>query len=484
MIFPRESEYPINWRNQYDLQRIQAAGRNGSACFDSFRQRTRFAGQTVTPTLLLADCVAELFGANREIIKPIPAYQKKCPGYSGSEKDFLQYIEWLISSKPCEPNEHENHMDHAFFSVMILLGNLSVLVPDSEITPCYTDALTAILLHNSLYQHELRKGAPTFTLSPEQHPLAYTLMLCDELQCWNRKSYGQTSRQECHPCDCNMEINGNMITAIYHYDKYYVDQLKEKKKADLKNRLKKKKKDYGTYLVMLKQDGESDFIKKFGLLLGVNHSPSALNLDVAIKTARRKPSGKQFVSSSSYQHLYRFAVGLNAQYVYRENGQEVTDSVEVSEKQANDAFDQLSLEYQLSNIAQAKRFALYLDELGCFYTDREVSNRRITTFEEDDLVKIGEMEHRRWWKEKIGMGWVCGEWYRDAHIGEWKTPLIPDCGGDAATLEKQRRELLRVHKDMVPYEDLSEETTRKDKQPLKDMMGFFEKNDGIHVYEL
>ena len=45
----------------------------------------------------------------------------------------------------------------------------------------------------------------------------------------------------------------------------------------------------------------------------------------------------------------------------------------------NSEFEELSLEYQISNINQAKNFALYLDALGCFYTDRPVDYEMVTS---------------------------------------------------------------------------------------------------------
>ena len=89
-------------------------------------------------------------------------------------------------------------------------------------------------------------------------------------------------------------------------------------------------------------------------------------------------------------------------------------------------FQTLSLEYQLSNINQAKAFARYMQELDCFYTDRSVDFELVEKFSEDDLKKIGPLEHQRWLQEHYDMGWSYGE---------------PD---------RAQRELIRQHKDMIP----------------------------------
>ena len=56
----------------------------------------------------------------------------------------------------------------------------------------HLDALTAILLHNSLYKFDVTniRSKENIPFKMQLHPLAFMLMLCDELQCWDRTSYG------------------------------------------------------------------------------------------------------------------------------------------------------------------------------------------------------------------------------------------------------------------------------------------------------
>ena len=108
----------------------------------------------------------------------------------------------VLDTKPVNPNRFGYFMDHAFFSATILLKELIDELPLEEITADYVDALTAILLHNSLYKFSVafyKNKDLNRQISPEDHPLAYMLMLCDELQCWDRTSYGRNSRTELHP---------------------------------------------------------------------------------------------------------------------------------------------------------------------------------------------------------------------------------------------------------------------------------------------
>jgi hypothetical protein len=86
----------------------------------------------------------------------------------------------------------------------------------------HVDALSAILLHNSLYKFSIafykdkeKRKAP---LKMELHPLAWMLMLCDELQCWDRIAYGRNSRRELHPMAADFDFSDNRINATYYYD--------------------------------------------------------------------------------------------------------------------------------------------------------------------------------------------------------------------------------------------------------------------------
>ena len=82
-------------------------------------------------------------------------------------------------------------------------------------------------------------------------------------------------------------------------------------------------------------------------------------------------------------------------------------------KEMLDDFDALSLEYKLSNIGQAKYFAYALDKIGCFYTDRPVAYEMVTSFTEEELLRLGEYEHKRWEKEKQDMYWMPGGYMTD-----------------------------------------------------------------------
>ena len=111
---------------------------------------------------------------------------------------------------------------------------------ECKLDPEHLDALTAILMHNSLYKfciaiptmdperpgmHVWYKGKGNIPLCVKVHPLAYMLMLCDELQCWDRTAYGRNSKKELHPMGCTFDFSNQAIKAIYLFDEKEIAKI-------------------------------------------------------------------------------------------------------------------------------------------------------------------------------------------------------------------------------------------------------------------
>ena len=124
-----------------------------------------------------------------------------------------------LNTRASCPEKYNYFMDHAYFSATVLFQKLFVEMK-CEMQQEHLDALTAILLHNSLYKFNVTniKSESNIPFKMELHPMAYMLMLCDELQCWDRTAYGRNSITELHPFGCSFQLEGNTIKATYHFD--------------------------------------------------------------------------------------------------------------------------------------------------------------------------------------------------------------------------------------------------------------------------
>ncbi len=398
-----------------------------------------------------------------------------------------EYILGQIHDKPRDPAGFGYFMDHAYFSAARLYREIERSVGTCGINEMHLDALTAILLHNSLfkfgisfYKDDEKRRQP---LAMEDHPLAFLLMLCDELQCWDRTAYGRNSRTELHPMAADFDFSGGAVHAVYYYDR------EEQEKIDAFRLRYRRWEDGGeqgraprlkAYSDMAEK--EQRFVSDIKKIVDTENIP--LTVVPGTKDADRK-SKHTYLSASNFLHLYDFAVALNARYSYQ--GGEKDVEAETLEK----AFEELSLEYQLSNINQAKSFSKYLDAIGCFYTDRPVDYEMISAFSRAQTFAFAPMEHERWVREHISMGWIKGDLYERAELPEELLGRY----GDEKTARKAVREQLRMHElamDGSPssaeiaahFEALPEEEKRKDYEPFNSMLKLIKKFDGLRIYEL
>lgn len=405
----------------------------------------------------------------------------------------------FLREKPVEPNKFNHYMDHAYFSATVLFRKLFCEM-ECDLQKEHIDALTAILMHNSLYKFCIAhyKDENNIPFKAERHPLAYMLMLCDELQCWDRTAYGRNSRKELHPMGCKFDFSNDAVKAVYLYDNKESAKIKNYEKEYMIWQSKKPKADESKQYALWKDGkpklkaysamyektdkGVSVFQKDIERIVDL----SEIKLAVEVKQTECVHSKNySYLSDSNFIHLYSFAIVLNGRWAGYGKWEEAKKSGKEEDfisnpdnrKKFTEDFKTLSLEYKLSNLNQAKAFARYMDKIDCFYTDKSVDFEMLDQFTSDDLVKIGVLEHQRWLQEHYDMGWKYG------------------------TPEKEQRELVRQHKDMIPgfdldqsevsleqaelnYNRLDKAEQDKDTAPMDCMLAMLRMFDGLRIYRL
>lgn len=422
----------------------------------------------------------ELYGRDFSSTEQLFAYD--ITNKLGDAYNFTEaYLFKVVTSKPVNPDSYGYFMDHAVFSSVRLYRELVDSLGAEGITPMHIDALTAILLHNSLYKFAIsfykdkeKKKAP---LNVELHPLAWLLMLCDELQCWDRTAYGRNSRTELHPMAADFDFSNQSVSAVYYYDKneqdkidaFHIEYHKWENEGEVGKppRLK-------AYSDMAEK--EQRFKVDIEHIINTSIIPLSVKPDICEVDRHNKHI---FLSNSNFLHLYDFAVSLHG----RNKGSDVT--IEELEKQ----FEALSLEYQLSTINRAKNFSRYLDAIHCFYTDKQVDYEMVNEFTPEQAAVFAPMEHERWVREHQMMGWKYSDLY--------ETYTMPD-GLDEAEKKKiilARREQMRCHKLTLSgdvsseeiqkhYLTLPEEEQNKDWKPFNSMLKLLKRFDGLRIYSL
>lgn len=419
----------------------------------------------------------ELYGRGFSSTSELFAYDISCKlgeAY-GLTEDYLLSV---FQSKPISPEKFGYFMDHAWFSSARLFQELVKSFGGGSFTRAHVDALSAILLHNSIFKFSIcyykdpKKRLPP--LGMELHPLAYLLMYCDELQCWDRTAYGRNSRTELHPMAAEFDFAGGGIAATYYYDSA------EQQKIDAFEREYHEWEERGEQGAPPRLKAYSDMAEKeqrfvSDIRLIVDTAPVPLTVQPATRKVDRHKK-HTYLSSSSFLHLYDFAIALNGRYAYEGKVEEV------SPDQLEEEFNALSLEYQLSNINQAKSFGRYLDAIRCFYTDRPVDYDMVSSFSAPQVEAFAPLEHERWVLEHQGMAWTAGDAYEHLPLEEGET--VADL-----------RERLRMHKlTLNPgsshdeildhYARLPEEDQGKDWKPFNTMLGLIRKFDGLRIYRL
>lgn len=320
----------------------------------------------------------------------------------------------------------EENMDHGYFSAVLFLKKL-LKYNKFKLDQSTMDAVMAMFLHNSFYKYTYKneiKGEKLYQhLHLKEQPLAYLLMLCDELQCWDRVPYGEISKKQQLAWDMDIEVNNDNISVTYFFD------------------------DNAT---------ATDKAKIEGLIAEINQK--VINTDeIATLTAICKDKHKDkkvydYLSDSKFIDLCKIAETINTSYM------EDCENAGIKGYMQSE-FDSLTLEYKLSNVAQAKNYVRHLHKINCFFSDRQLDYPVVNEFTEKELSYLAVDEHIRWVAEKVEMGWKYGR--QVAENEETDTNSYKD---------RKERERKRIHRDIVPFSDLSDNEKKKDTFPINNMV--------------
>lgn len=190
----------------------------------SLKSKTHYTEEFLD--MYLNELVDNTFTSKPRYIEDVFAYHIK---KRFSERENLKVEE--ISKQLREKNTPEEFfdektgaysvfMDHAYYSgvrlfkQMINIYGLKFCTNKKRLNE-RMDAITAIVMHNKFFELCLSNKK---NMTMQEHPLAYLLILCDELQCWNRTSYGKSSLAQFHAKDCDFDFNDGLVSVNYIFD--------------------------------------------------------------------------------------------------------------------------------------------------------------------------------------------------------------------------------------------------------------------------
>ena len=303
-------------------------------------------------------------------------------------------------------------IDHGFFSSILVLNSYGNLIQRfEEKNPGFffypiVDSASAILLHN-YFRNVLHKRDEfdIDVLDATESPLAYLLILCDELQEWNRRPYGEKDIQKTHANDMIIDVNDHHLYITYVLNAGSLGLGFSEDKESLLTELLSIKPVFKNGLSVNTEMGrEEDFISQF-------NKNDAYSPYVLLSNIEKLAEEVHNDYNDTIRELYEKK---------KENNEEIDEGLQ--EKYDNiKPYEELSPEFKLSNIRSAKAIPVKLSMIGCEIApipenaDDEKEYEKeyfITGNEIEDLAKF---EHERWLDEKRANGWKYGEKRDDAH---------------------------------------------------------------------
>ncbi len=329
-------------------------------------------------------------------------------------------------------------MDHGYFSAVILARQIFSL-PEYHFDMQCLDVLTAILLHNNFNKYDAPDKHP---IRFDEHPLAYLIILCDELQCWDRLAYGKISKRDPIAWDFALDISENALLVSYTYESFDTRTYNDDLKLNVGLNKNYSEMDRGVFVEKIR-----------------SYVDTPLKIIVRTEEKKKQKKTNLFASDDNFIGLCDLAKAIHASYN--------DHCMSLSSDFISEDFGKLDLEFKLSNIEQAKSYGYKLELINCFYSRKDLDYPVVEDFNQveasytDNLGFLCREEHVRWVKEKLAMGWKYGT--------------------DYTTREERNRK--KIHKDIVPYEMLAKDERSKDELMVRNILGLLKKFDSnIKIY--
>ena len=323
-------------------------------------------------------------------------------------------------------------VDHGFYSAVIVLQWYAFLMQKSNWNRNYfftpvLDCASAILLHN-YYGNVLQK--PPFSLgpmSPEKHPLAFLLILCDELQEWNREAYGYIDKRRVSAERSDAAISDDSFKITYVSDHSLLGEDFETSKEELLNKR-----------------------LRLAALFPQGFTVDSLNADSALWRIRQTYSSMPPVARPLLGQLENIAKEIHERYLLDQRDKKKGDMPETRN------WEDLPEDIKYSNLSQARHIADKLRLIGCAVVPKDGGRDLVSVLDEDEVEYLSIVEHDRWMEERLSSGWVFGK-TKDA--GKRISPYI------------------------VPWDDLTEDVKELDRNTIRNIIPLLD-TAGLGIYRI
>jgi hypothetical protein len=310
-------------------------------------------------------------------------------------------------------------VDHGYYSAIIVLKWYGYLIQSANYKPEYffwpvLDSASAILLHNC-YKNMMQKEPFNLgALSPVTHPIAFLLILCDELQEWNREAYGIKDKLRTLAASAKLGITDEKISITYitHNGSLPLNFSRAKKKLLCK---------------LLAMDSIFDVVSIHCKALKKNILPQLK---------------EEIIPRPMLSDLEKLARAIHELY----NEKQLERYPDRPLKYPG--FDKLGDSLKYSNLRQAMDIPEKLRQMGFSMCPVNQAANPITEIPREYVEYLAEQEHDAWVTERKSTGWTSGN--------------VVDAAKKATPY-------------LVPYDKLPEDIKQLDRDPVENIPLLLEK---------
>ena len=286
-------------------------------------------------------------------------------------------------------------IDHGYYSAMIILKWYGYAIqmagdhPERFYWPIL-DSAAAILLHN-YYRNVLQKKP--FELGPmeaKKNPVAFLLILCDELQEWNREAHGILTRTFTLADTVHLSLKEGYLSATYVTRHGHLPAGFCAEKIELLR-------------------GLLDLDALFPLGFDVD----AESLD---SFEPFKPQLKAITARPLLKDIELLAIAIHARYCEKQLLDHPDRPLDYPD------FSQLPDDLKYSNLRQAQSICDRLEQTG-YRLGPKGGKAPVKAFPPAQVEFMAQLEHEAWMQERLSRGWTLGERNVEAKTSPYLVPF-------------------------------------------------------------
>lgn len=364
---------------------------------------------------------------------------------NSKQQELLKHKIYQIHSGDC-PCEDNGIKDHGIIASIVILDLYGYLIQKYEKDYSFffypiVDSATAILLHTLYNVMQIDFGQKK--LDPNRNPISYLLILCDELQEWNRKAMNIKDRQHSFVNNMEIEINDDYL---------YIDYINENDYEGLSFNYDKER--------LLNHLLNIHGIFRKGLTVNIK-----VNLDLDNPMIIPTETEIPYIP---FKNVDRIAKEIHNVYknLEKENGIYVP------------SYDELESIYKKSLFRQAKSYTYKLNIIGCEIVPK-TDHRDVHSLTDDEIEQLAKLEHEDWCNVKSNTGWISHHDARNPTIMGKENVITEEeylqfCEYNKGEFERKswitpmcKDAKRRIHSILVDWEELNEVPKEKDRYSIR-----------------